>query len=58
MPLQKGGSREAFRSNVAEMLRSWKSKGSLGNDAIKSYGKARKKALAIAFRVKREAGGE
>lgn len=55
MPLQAGKSKEAFASNVAELIRTYKSKGKIGHTRPKSAKHARKIALAAAFSKKREA---
>lgn len=53
MSLLKKRTEGAFKSNVGELVSSWKRKGSIGQQAISSLGNARRKALAIAFRIKR-----
>lgn len=53
MPLIKKRTEGAFKSNVGELVSSWKKKGSIGQQAIGLLGEARKKALAIAFKIKR-----
>lgn len=49
MPLISGKSEEAFRSNLSEMIRAYKTTGKIGNSSPKSLAKARKQALADAF---------
>lgn len=53
MPLLKKRTEGAFKSNIGDLISSWKKKGSIGKQAIGSLGEARKKALAIAFKIKR-----
>jgi len=53
MPLIKERTKEAFEKNVAELIRSYKRKGTIGRAHPKSLAKARKMAVAIAFQVRR-----
>lgn len=48
MPLRKGRSVETMRGNVAEIMRSYKGKGTIGNIKPKSKKHAAKIAVAIA----------
>jgi len=52
MPLSPGKSREAFESNIGELIRSYRETGKVGNSTPKTTDKARKQALAIAFAEK------
>ena len=52
MPLNQSTSKKAFAGNVAELIRSYKAKGSIGSSKPESKEKARKQALAIAFSIK------
>mgnify|MGYP000197386953 CR=1 FL=1 len=53
MPLKSGKSKEAFQYNVAELIRTYKRKGKIGNVKPKDKKKARQVALAIAFSKRR-----
>jgi hypothetical protein len=52
MALDKTPGKKAFASNVAELIRSYKAKGTIGKSTPSSKAEARKKALAIAFDIK------
>ncbi len=49
MPLQEGKSNQAFNANVSELVNSWRKHMKIGTSHPKSFNKARKQALAIAF---------
>lgn len=49
MPLKPGKSQGTISSNIGELLKSFKAKGSLGNSHPKSMSSARKQAAAIAY---------
>lgn len=53
MPLKKGKSDAVFSANVAEILRSYKKKGTIGSSKPKTVADARRQALAIAYAKKR-----
>lgn len=54
MPLKGGKSKEAFTSNMEELMRAYKEKGMIGKSKPGSSAKARKQALAIAFSKQKE----
>lgn len=54
MPLIQSKSKKAFAENVAELRRTWKRKGSIGSSGKISSEDARRRALAIAFAIKRK----
>jgi hypothetical protein len=49
MPLASGSSKKTVSSNIAEIMRSYHKKGSIGTSRPKSKSKAMKQAAAIAF---------
>jgi hypothetical protein len=49
MPLAEGSSKKTISSNIAEIMRSYHKKGSIGTSHPKSGKKAQKQAAAIAF---------
>lgn len=49
MPLKSGRSQSIVSSNIAEIMRSYKKKGSIGTSKPSSVGKAIKQATAIAY---------
>jgi hypothetical protein len=49
MPLKPGGARETISGNIAEMLRSWKRTGKIGNTSPRSMKEARRIAAAAAY---------
>jgi hypothetical protein len=49
MPLKEGKSKEAFSYNVSELIKSWRKHKKIDTSHPKSFSKARKQALAIAF---------
>jgi hypothetical protein len=49
MPLKSGKSKKTISGNIEEMMRSWKSKGSIGNTTPKSSKKAQQIAAAAAY---------
>ena len=53
MPLINSKSKEAFGSNVAELIKAFKKSGRIGNSKPADKNAARKQALAIAFKLKR-----
>jgi hypothetical protein len=54
MPLKKGKSQKVFKSNVKELVDTYKSKGKIGTSKPKSKAKAIKQAVAIAYAQKRK----
>lgn len=49
MPLKKGKSKQAFQSNIKEVLGAFKETGKIGSSKPKSLAKAQKQAVAIAY---------
>ncbi len=54
MPLKSGTSDKTRSTNIAEMLRSFKQSGRIGNSKPASMKKAVSQAAAAAYRVQRE----
>lgn len=54
MPLKKGKSEKTFKSNVREVVKSYKKTGKIGTSRPKSKAKAVKQAVAIAYSQKRK----
>jgi len=54
MPLKKGKSKKVFRSNVEDLLHSFKQNGTIGTSHPKSMKKAIKQAVAIAYSKARD----
>ena len=52
MPLIQGKSENAFKGNVSELINSFKKTGKIGNSKPADTNRARKQALAIAFKLK------
>jgi hypothetical protein len=55
MPLSKGTSRKTFEKNVRQIVRDWEKDGTIGNSRPKTKKKAIEQAVAIAYRIQREA---
>lgn len=49
MPLAPGSSKKVISSNIAELVKSYKRTGKIGNATPSTLTKARKQAIAIAF---------
>lgn len=49
MPLKKGTSQEAVKSNIKELMSSYKKKGKIGTSKPRTKKKAQKQAVAIAL---------
>ncbi len=56
MPLKKGKSKKAISGNIAEMVRAYKEKGSIGHTKPGSMKKAQQIAAAAAYGMARESG--
>ena len=54
MPLKSGSSEKVRSTNIAELVRSFKRTGRIGNSEPKSKAAAVKQAVAIAYRKSRE----
>lgn len=54
MPLKRGKSKATLGSNVEELMSSYKSTGKIGNSTPKSAAAARRQAVAISYRKRRE----
>lgn len=54
MPLKSGSSAKTRSTNIAEVLRSFKKTGRIGNSEPGSMKKAQEQAVAIAYRKARE----
>lgn len=54
MPLQSGKTEGAFKSNVSELMKAYKSKGKIGNSKPANKKKALAQALAISYTEKRK----
>jgi hypothetical protein len=52
MPLEQSKTKEAFGRNLSELMRTFKRKGSIGSSGKLTKEEARKRALAIAFKIK------
>lgn len=52
MPLIKSKSKSAFKSNVKELVDTYKEKGKIGTSKPKSKSSAAKQAVAIAYSIK------
>lgn len=50
MPLQSGSSRKVISKNIAELMRTYKRKGAIGNSRLQNKSEALKQAIAIAMR--------
>lgn len=55
MPLMQSKSKKALGENIAELVRSYKNTGKIGNAKPSSVDKARKMAIAAAYSVKERA---
>ena len=55
MPLDRSKSEDALRSNISELIRSYKRTGRIGNTKPSTIAKARKMALADAYSVRERA---
>jgi hypothetical protein len=55
MPLSKGTSRKTFEKNVRQIVHDWEKDGKIGNSRPKTKKKAIEQAVAIAYRIQREA---
>lgn len=55
MPLDRSKSEDALRSNISELIRSYKRTGRIGNTKPSTIAKARKMALAAAYSVRERA---
>lgn len=53
MPLKQGSSKEAFDTNMSELIASYRKTGKIGRIRPKGADHARKVALGIAFGVKK-----
>jgi len=49
MPMVPGSGHKAISANIAELMRSWKEKGMMGNSKPRSAKDAQKMAAAIAY---------
>jgi len=49
MPLRKGSSYRVISANIAELLRSWRETGRIGNSRPKTFEEAHRQAIAIAL---------
>ncbi len=49
MPLSRGSSKATISKNIAELIRSWKKTGKIGNSAPKNLADAQRMATAIAY---------
>jgi len=49
MPIKKGKSKETFKTNVSEIMHSYKDKGTIGSSKPKSKKKALSQALGISY---------
>jgi hypothetical protein len=49
MPLKRGSSTKTISSNIAELIKSWKSTGKIGTARPKNLAEAQKMAAAIAY---------
>lgn len=56
MPLIKSKSEEALRSNISELIRSYKRTGKIGSAKPSTIAKARKMAIAASYATKERAG--
>ena len=57
MPLKRGSSQRTISTNIGEMVRSYKKKGSIGSSKPKGVAAATKQAAAIAYKKAGKAQG-
>ena len=55
MPLKKGSSQDVISANIAELMRTYRAKGKIGNTVPKNAAHARRIAAKIAYDKAKEA---